>query len=423
MDNLPALLAPHATNVRPADAGDTSRAADGAANISPKKIGIGIAFAAGIGYAIRRSRRHKSRPVVQARTKKSTDEDRVSLPHQVMLFLKVLLPLVLADDAPKAQVVVSPPIKAVALPPQIQKDAVPDVAKIAPGNRLQQSWQLTKAAINAWLDDFAPSMGAAIAYYTIFSIAPMLVIAIAVAGLIFGQDAAQGEIVGQLRGIIGIEGATAIQGLLKSASKPASGVIATTISIVTLGIGATAVFAELQSALDRIWRVPVAVKESGIWALVRTRLLSFGMILGLGFMLMVSLVVSAGLAALGNWWSGWFEGWEVVLQILNLVLSFFVFAALFSVIYKFMPRVRLSWHDVWIGAVATTVLFIIGKYLIGLYLGKTGMTSGFGAAGSFALLLAWVYYSAQIFLLGAEFTWIYANNYGSKSKAVAGAAA
>jgi uncharacterized BrkB/YihY/UPF0761 family membrane protein len=137
---------------------------------------------------------------------------------------------------------------------------------------------------------------------------------------------------------------------------------------------------------------------------------------------MVSLVVSAGLAALGNWWSGWFEGWEVVLQILNLVLSFFVFAGLFSVIYKFMPRVRLSWHDVWIGAVATTVLFIIGKYLIGLYLGKTGMTSGFGAAGSFALLLAWVYYSAQIFLLGAEFTWIYANNYGSKSKAVAGAA-
>lgn len=306
--------------------------------------------------------------------------------------------------------------KVVALLGQYQKDPAPDVANIAQGNRLQQAWQLTKAAVTAWIDDFAPSMGAAIAYYTIFSIAPMLVIAIAVAGFIFGQEAAQGEIVSQLRGIIGIEGAVAIQGLLKSASEPTEGIIATVISVITLVIGSTAVFAELQSALDRIWRVPVAVKENGIWALIRTRLLSFGLILGLGFMLMVSLVVSAALAALGKWWGVWFEGWEVVLQILNLVLSFFIFAGLFSVIYKYMPRVRLSWRDVWIGAVATTILFIIGKYLIGLYLGTTGMSTGFGAAGSFALLLAWIYYSAQIFLLGAEFTWIYANNFGSKKR-------
>jgi YihY family inner membrane protein len=260
-------------------------------------------------------------------------------------------------------------------------------------------------------------MGAAIAYYTMFSIAPMLVIAIAVAGFIFGQEAAQGEIVAQLRGLIGTEGAIAIQGLLKSASEPAEGIFATTISIVTLVIGSTAVFAELQSALDRIWRIPAAAKQGGIWNLIRTRLLSFGLILGLGFMLMVSLVVSAALAALGQWWGGWFEGWEMVLQVLNLAISFFVFAGLFSVIYKFMPRVRLSWHDVWIGAVVTTALFIVGKYLIGLYLGTAGVSSGFGAAGSFALLLVWIYYSAQIFLLGAEFTWIYANNYGSKSSA------
>lgn len=294
-------------------------------------------------------------------------------------------------------------------------DPAAEVKMLQGGSRVQQAWQLTQAAINAWLDDFAPSMGAAIAYYTIFSIAPMLVIAIAVAGMIFGHEAAQGEIVNQIRDIVGTEGAFAIQGLLKSVSEPREGMIAAAISVVTLAVGATAVFAELQSALDRIWRIPAIKRKSGLWFLVRTRLLSFGLILGLGFLLIISLVVSAALAALGRWWGGWFEGWQLVLQALNFALSFIVFSTLFSLIYKFMPRVSLSWRDVWIGAAATTVLFIIGKYLIGLYLGHTGMTSGFGAAGSFALLLAWIYYSAQIFLLGAEFTWIYANNYGSRA--------
>ncbi len=406
-------------------------------SVSLKELGIGIACVAGVGYAIKRTLRKKSVPLRKTEApqllhKKQVDRDGISFPHQIILLLKVLLPVVLASDKPsKTQAltdargpandstgITGGPGSAAELPKQYQKDAAPQVARIAHGSRLQQAWRLTKAAISAWIDDFAPSMGAAIAYYTIFSIAPMLVIAIAVAGAIFGQDAAQGEIVTQLRSVIGEEGAVAIQGLLQSASKPTEGLIATGLSIVTLIIGSTAVFAELQSALDRIWRVPVAVKEGGLWNLIRTRLLSFGLILGLGFMLMVSLVVSSGLAALGKWWGGWFEGWEIVLQILNLVISFFVFAGLFSMIYKFMPRVRLSWHDVWIGAVATTILFIIGKYLIGLYLGTTGMSTGFGAAGSFALLLAWIYYSAQIFLLGAEFTWIYANNYGSKAKIV-----
>lgn len=401
--------------------------------VSLKEFGIGIACVAGVGYAIKRALRKKPatlrKPEAPQLHKKQVDRDRISFPHQIILLLKVLLPVVLASDKPsKTQSVTDARGResdstgsnrsAVELPEQYQKDAAPQVAHIAHGSRLQQAWRLTRAAISAWIDDFAPSMGAAIAYYTIFSIAPMLVIAIAVAGAIFGQDAAQGEIVTQLRSVIGEEGAVAIQGLLQSASKPTEGLIATGLSIVTLIIGSTAVFAELQSALDRIWRMPVAVKEGGLWNLIRTRLLSFGLILGLGFMLMVSLVVSSGLAALGKWWGGWFEGWEIVLQILNLVISFFVFAGLFSMIYKFMPRVRLSWHDVWIGAVATTILFIIGKYLIGLYLGTTGMSTGFGAAGSFALLLAWIYYSAQIFLLGAEFTWIYANNYGSKAKIV-----
>ncbi|HZG22623.1 MAG TPA: YihY/virulence factor BrkB family protein [Herbaspirillum sp.] len=295
-------------------------------------------------------------------------------------------------------------------------DPAAEVKMLKGGTRAQQAWQMTSAAINAWIDDFAPSMGAAIAYYTIFSIAPMLVIAIAVAGMLFGHDAAQGEIVNQIRDIVGTEGAFAIQGLLKSVSQPREGMIAAGISVVTLVIGATAVFSELQSALDRIWRIPAAKRKSGVWQLARTRLLSFGLILGLGFLLIISLVVSAVLAALGRWWGGWFEGWQLVLQLLNFVLSFVVFSTLFSMIYKFMPRVTLSWHDVWIGAVATTVLFIVGKYLIGLYLGSTGMTSGFGAAGSFALLLLWIYYSAQIFLLGAEFTWIYANNFGSRAR-------
>ncbi|WP_016836616.1 YihY/virulence factor BrkB family protein, partial [Herbaspirillum lusitanum] len=288
------------------------------------------------------------------------------------------------------------------------------IVKIQPGPWWRQTWQFINAAVNAWLDNFAPSMGAAIAYYTMFSIAPILIIAIAIAGMIFGQDAAQGEIVEQIRSIVGTEGAFAIQGLLKSVSQPREGMIAAGISVVTLVIGATAVFSELQSALDRIWRIPAVKRKSGVWQLARTRLLSFGLILGLGFMLMVSLVVSAGLAALGKWWGGWFEGWTIVMHVANFVISFAVFTVLFSAIYRFMPRVSLSWHDVRIGAMATTVMFMIGKYLIGLYLGRTGMSSGFGAAGSFALLLAWIYYSAQIFLLGAEFTWIYANNFGSR---------
>ncbi|WP_240475756.1 YihY/virulence factor BrkB family protein [Herbaspirillum rhizosphaerae] len=306
--------------------------------------------------------------------------------------------------------------KAAQLPAKQDKLLDADVVRIMPGNRVQVAWQLCRAAVNAWLDDFAPSMGAAIAYYTAFSIAPVLIIAIAIAGMIFGKDAAQGEIVWQIRSIVGEEGAIAVQGLLRSVSVSSDSVIATTLSVITLVIGSTAVFAELQNALDRIWRTPAVVRSNGVWLLIRTRLLSFGLILGLGFMLMVSLVVSAALAALSKWWGGWIEGWEIFMQVLNLLISFGVFTALFSAIYKFMPRANLSWHDVRIGAVATTVLFLIGKSLIGLYLGRTGMSSGFGAVGSFALLLAWIYYSSQIFLLGAEFTWIYANNFGSRAK-------
>lgn len=207
-----------------------------------------------------------------------------------------------------------------------------------------------------------------------------------------------------------------LEGMLKAAREPAKGVVATLAGLVMLLLGATAIFSELQNALDRIWRVPPPAKESGIWHLLRTRLLSFGLVLGLGFLLAVSLVVSAALAALGKWWGGWFEGWDVFLEILNFAVSFAIFTLLFAMIYKIMPRANIPWRDVWTGAAVTALLFTTGKVLIGLYLGKSSLASGFGAAGSLVVLIAWVYYSAQIFLLGAEYTWVYANRHGSRVK-------
>lgn len=280
--------------------------------------------------------------------------------------------------------------------------------------KLKEIWALIKHAASSWVDDYAASMGAALAYYTVFSIAPLLLIVISVAGLIFGTDAARGEIFEELRGLMGEEGAIAVQGLLESVNKPEQSVVSTVIGVVLVLIGATTVFAELQSSLDRIWRAPARKDTSGIWALVRTRLLSFGMILGIGFLLMVSLIISAALAALGKWWAPMFGGWETLLSIVNLTVSFGLMIGIFAMIYKIMPRVTIAWRDVWVGSVVTALLFTAGKYLIGLYIGKSGVTSGFGAAGSIVVILVWVYYSAQIFLLGAEFTWAYSHAFGSR---------
>ncbi|HEY4372336.1 MAG TPA: YihY/virulence factor BrkB family protein [Burkholderiales bacterium] len=273
--------------------------------------------------------------------------------------------------------------------------------------------KLCRQAVTAWIGDYAPSMGAAIAYYTVFSIAPLLLIVIAIGGAVFGREAVQGQIVHELTALVGESGATAIQGLLESASNPAHGILATVISIAVLAVGATTVFSELQSALDRIWRVPVPPKQNGVLKLLRTRLLSFGLILGLGFLLLVSLVVSAALAALGKWSSGLIPGWESVLQMANTVVGFGLTTVLFAMIYKIMPRASIAWADVWIGAGVTAALFEVGKVLIGLYIGKSSITSGLAAAGSLLVLLVWVYYSAQIFLLGAEFTWVFAHHHGS----------
>ena len=278
---------------------------------------------------------------------------------------------------------------------------------------------LFRKAGAAWIDDFAPSMGAAISYYTVFSLAPLLVIVIAIAGAVFGREAVTCQIVAQLAGLIGKNGAEVVQGLVASASDTDKGLVAGLISVVILLIGATTVFAELQSALDRIWHVPVEQKPKGISALLRTRLVSFGLILGVAFLLMVSLSVSAGIAAFGTWAGGLMPGWELLLHALNMAISVSISTLLFAMIYKLMPSTHIAWRDVWIGAGVTAVLFEVGKLLIGLYLGKSGVTESFAAAGSLVVLLAWVYYAAQVFLLGAEFTKVYADEHGSLAGAKA----
>jgi membrane protein len=287
----------------------------------------------------------------------------------------------------------------------------------SPHWRLDATVHLVQSTVQSWLDDYAPSMGAALAYYTMFSVAPLVLIVISLAGIIFGQDAARGEILRELQGLMGAQGAQAVQSLLESVNKPAQGVFATLVGSALLLVGATTVFGELQNSLDRIWRAPTRDHPTGLLGLVglvRARMLSFGMILGIGFLLMVSLLASAALTALGAWWGPVFADWARLAHAINFVLSFGLITLMFAMIYKVMPRVQIEWTDVWIGAAVTSLLFTLGKFLIGVYIGHTGVASAFGAAGSLAVLLIWVYYSAQIFLLGAEFTWVFAHSYGSR---------
>ncbi len=280
----------------------------------------------------------------------------------------------------------------------------------------RQTWLLVKTAFNAWNDDYAQSMGAALAYYTMFSIAPVLLIVISIAGLVFGEDAARGEIAEQLQTLMGQQGALAVQALVDSVKTPAQGLAATMFGVLLLLVGATSVFGELQNALDRIWRAPERMTSGGLWGLLRSRLLSFGMILGIGFILMVSLVFSAGLSAASKWWSPAFGAMALAASLVNFGFSFALTTGMFALIYKIMPRVRIAWNEVWIGAAITALLFTAGKALIGVYIGRSGVASGFGAAGSLVALLVWVYYSAQIFLMGAEFTWAYSHVFGSRRR-------
>ncbi len=281
---------------------------------------------------------------------------------------------------------------------------------------LRSAWSLLAEAFKSWIDDYAPSMGAALAYYTLFSVAPLLLIVISVAGLVFGEDAARGEIMAQLSGLLGAESAAAVESMLQALNQPRKGWLGTAVGVVVLLIGATTVFAELQDAMDRIWRAKSRA-PSGLWGLIRARLLSLGLILGIGFLLMVSLVASAALAALSRWWAPWFGNMGLVGQALDFVVSFLFIATLFAMIYKWMPRVKVAWSDVLFGAGVTALLFALGKTAIGTYIGTTGVASPFGAAASLVVLLVWVYWSAQIFLLGAEITWVYARRHGSLRQA------
>ena len=268
------------------------------------------------------------------------------------------------------------------------------------------------ATVMEWFNHRASSKGAALAFYTLFSLAPILVLVLAIAGFFWGEQAAQGGLLEELRGLLGKQGAAAVQLVLAGAHNKEEGRFATLVAGVLLLFGATSVFAELKASLDEIWQAPPPV-HSSVWEVVRTRLLSFGMILVLAFLLMVSLVVSALLTLLERYWNNVWVGAEVAVSVFNSLFGFCVIAAMFGVIFKMLPRVQLSWHDVTIGALGTAALFSLGKYAIGLYIGNSGVASSFGAAGSLIALLLWVYYSAQIFFLGAEFARQYALQLGS----------
>jgi membrane protein len=278
-----------------------------------------------------------------------------------------------------------------------------------------------RCAVTEWLSHRASSKGAALAFYTLFSLAPILVLVIAIAGFFYGTDAAQGQLLDELRGLVGKQGAETIQAILAGARNKESGKLATMVASALLLIGATSAFAELKDSLDEIWDVPPP-KDATWWDTVRTRLLSFGLILTLGLLLMFTLVVSAALSVLEKYLGGMWHSATIILGWVAWAVSFLVIAVMFGAIYKLLPRVKLSWHDVTIGALGTAIMFTLGKFAIGLYIGNSGTASSFGAAGSLIALLLWVYYSAQIFFLGAEFARQYALQMGSlKDKHVPGA--
>jgi membrane protein len=269
------------------------------------------------------------------------------------------------------------------------------------------------SSLRAWWDDDAPRLGASLAYYTLFAIAPILLVATAIAGMAFGAEAVRGEIVGQLDQLIGTEGALAVQSLLEGASQRRTGILATMLGSVTFVIAATGAFLELQNALNTIWRVKPSPRAN-FKAFVLDRVRSFGLVVAIGFLLMVSLAVTAALAALNGWLARYAPDAPLLWSGVSMCVSLVVTTGLFGLLFRVLPDVHLRWRDVMTGALATAVLFTIGQQLIGVYLGRSSMASSYGAAGSVMILLLWVYYSCQILLLGAEFTRVYAQRDGSK---------
>jgi membrane protein len=285
-------------------------------------------------------------------------------------------------------------------------------AQQIPANRVKAGWELLKLTFAEWTNDDAFELSAALAFYTIFSIAPVLLIAVGVASFFFAPGTAADRIVGEMGTMIGTQGANAVKQVIESSRGFGKGVWAVSVGIITLITGATAVFGELQSALNRMWDVQAKPDRGVILSFIVDRLRSFAIAVCVGFLLLVSLVVSAAISGLQDYLDQWLPGIPWVWQTANSVSSFLVIAVLFALIYKFLPDVVIAWKDVWIGAAVTALLFSGGKYAIGIYLGRTATTSAFGAAGSLVVLLFWVYYSALISFLGAEFTQVYARRYG-----------
>ncbi|VTS00683.1 ribonuclease bn : Ribonuclease BN OS=Gloeocapsa sp. PCC 7428 GN=Glo7428_4543 PE=4 SV=1: Virul_fac_BrkB [Gemmata massiliana] len=273
--------------------------------------------------------------------------------------------------------------------------------------------QIVREAGSQWVTDKAPRLGAALAYYSIFSIAPLLVIAIAVAGLVFGREAAQGQISAQVEHLVGRQGGEAVEAMVESASKPESGALGSILGVAMLLLGAGGLFGQLQDALNTVWEVRPR-PDRGIWGAFRDRFLSLSMVLGVAFLLLVSLIASSALAAattlLGHWQTG------TAGLVLTTALDLATVTLLFALIYKYLPDAEIAWRDVWFGAAITSALFTLGKFLIGLYLGRAGVGSAYGAAGSLAVLLVWLYYASQIFLFGAELTKAFADHLGSRIK-------
>ena len=285
---------------------------------------------------------------------------------------------------------------------------------------LRSIFELMKQVVSEWIAQDVPRMGAALAFYTFFAISPLFVIVLAIAGFWFGEQAARRELFSQFSGLVGSEGAEAIQALVSAAQEPKTGAWATVIAGITLFVGATGVFVQLQDALNAVWSVR-REPGRGLRNFIKDRLLSFALIVGIGFLLLVSLVLSAGLSALDNFMVVLVPAHETVWQGINFVVSFGVITLLFALIFKVLPDVKIAWRDVWIGAIITALFFNVGKFLIGLYLGRSSVTSAYGAAGSLVIVLLWVYYSAQILFFGAKFTQVYSNWYGSHLEPVPGA--
>lgn len=282
--------------------------------------------------------------------------------------------------------------------------------------RLKIFFSLLTQTFTEWNEDHAPRLAAALAYYTAFSIAPLLVVVIGVVGIIVSQQTVQNQILSEVQRSVGPDAAKMVDELIINASKPAEGLLATILGIATLLLGAGGAFGQLQDALNTIWDVDpssTGKRNSGVVLQIQNKFLSFGMVLVVGFLLLVSLVINAVIAALSTYVGTLLPGVEFLVSLLNLVISLIVITAMFALLYKFLPKIKLEWRDVIIGAALTSVLFTIGRFLLGWYLGRSGTTSAYGAAGSFVLILLWIYYSAQIVLFGAEFTQVFARRHGS----------